>query len=245
MDLANVERLSLQDLEEILRAAKDWGIAVVVIGGYAVRAHTRPRRFTKDIDLALEKKSYGKLRGLLKSRGYSLREQPPRQSLWLSAKRRIGKDFIAIQAIKGQITDIGTGKVFKAGKSFFKDAKKMPAKAVLSPDLVVQAVVCSANDLLVMKLIPRRDKDLVDAATVLLDCWERLDAKKILEKASESGLVPHIRQRLAELVEQIKQNRFKKTWRRVPETSGWRGMTLSDEKTIKSRAEELYKRLTA
>jgi len=36
-----IESESLKDLERILKETQEWGLNLVVIGGYAVRAYTR------------------------------------------------------------------------------------------------------------------------------------------------------------------------------------------------------------
>jgi hypothetical protein len=59
-------------LEEYL--ARKQGIKLVIIGGYAVAAYTRGYRYAKDIDLVADKPTVGKLKGLLKSLGYSVRD---------------------------------------------------------------------------------------------------------------------------------------------------------------------------
>jgi predicted nucleotidyltransferase component of viral defense system len=51
-EASKIEAVSLKDLESISHEAKNFGIDLIVIGGYAVRAYTETRswRFTKDID---------------------------------------------------------------------------------------------------------------------------------------------------------------------------------------------------
>ena len=46
-----IEREGLNDLGRIGKEAEGWGLNLVLIGGYAVRAYTRGYRYTKDIDL--------------------------------------------------------------------------------------------------------------------------------------------------------------------------------------------------
>jgi hypothetical protein len=69
-----VERRTLQDLDTILQAAQKLGIKLVLIGGCAVAPYTRGYRYTKDIDLVADKPGVGRLRGLLKSLSYSIRD---------------------------------------------------------------------------------------------------------------------------------------------------------------------------
>jgi hypothetical protein len=55
MSEEEVEKRSLRDLDTILQAARELGIKLVLIGGYAVAAYTRGYRYTKDIDLVADK----------------------------------------------------------------------------------------------------------------------------------------------------------------------------------------------
>lgn len=61
-----MEEVSLKDLERICKDAKEFGIDLVLIGGYAVRAFTNERswRFTKDIDFVTTRKDLTALRGV-------------------------------------------------------------------------------------------------------------------------------------------------------------------------------------
>ncbi|MEM2912494.1 MAG: hypothetical protein QW146_08330, partial [Candidatus Bathyarchaeia archaeon] len=63
---SKIEAVSLKDLDRISREAKNFGIGLIVIGGYAVRAYTESRswRFTKDIDFVTTKRDLTALRGV-------------------------------------------------------------------------------------------------------------------------------------------------------------------------------------
>lgn len=63
MGEAEVERESLRDLGRLMEEAERWGVRLLVIGGYAVRAYTRAYRYTKDIDLATTRGGVGKAEG--------------------------------------------------------------------------------------------------------------------------------------------------------------------------------------
>jgi predicted amidohydrolase len=70
MSEEELERKSLKDLRAVLRQAHKQDVKLVIIGGYAVSAYTRGYRYTKDIDLVADTPTLGKLKGLLKVRGY-------------------------------------------------------------------------------------------------------------------------------------------------------------------------------
>jgi len=69
-----VESRSLLDLARIIREAGKLGAGLILIGGYAVKAYTHGYRYTKDIDLVADKPAIGRLKGLLNSLGYSIRD---------------------------------------------------------------------------------------------------------------------------------------------------------------------------
>lgn len=57
-EASKIEGISFKDLERIGLEARNFGIDLVLIGGYAVRAYTEPRswRFTKDVDFITTRK---------------------------------------------------------------------------------------------------------------------------------------------------------------------------------------------
>jgi len=78
---AKTEAVSLKDLERIDQEARNFGIDLIVIGGYAVRAYTEPRswRFTKDIDFITTRKDLTALRGVFELLKYGF-EQADRKN---------------------------------------------------------------------------------------------------------------------------------------------------------------------
>lgn len=71
-----MEAVSLKDLARIEKEAKGFGVDLVLIGGYAVRAYTLPRswRFTKDIDFITTRKNMTALHGILRLLEYDFEE---------------------------------------------------------------------------------------------------------------------------------------------------------------------------
>ncbi|MCS4540805.1 MAG: hypothetical protein HY929_00550 [Euryarchaeota archaeon] len=97
-----VEEASLKDLEKIVRESKTYGLKLIVIGGYAVKAYTAGYRATKDIDCVILKKEIGKLIALLKSLGYEV----GKTEFGLAGKRKFNNDFIDLHISTGGIFDI-------------------------------------------------------------------------------------------------------------------------------------------
>ncbi len=76
-----IEERSLKDLGEILKDAKDWGLKIIVIGGYAVRAYTIGYRYTKDIDMIVNKEKTGRFTGLLNGLKYKVKKANPKLAI--------------------------------------------------------------------------------------------------------------------------------------------------------------------
>jgi len=66
-EASKTEEISLKNLERIDQEAQNFGIDLIVIGGYAVRAYTEPRswRLTKDIDFITTRRDLTALEAFL------------------------------------------------------------------------------------------------------------------------------------------------------------------------------------
>src|SRR3990170_8869523 len=137
MSEAEVEKRSLQDLDTILQAARKLGIKLVLIGGYAVAAYTHGYRYTKDIDLVADKPAVGRLKGLLKNLGYSIRDI----EFGLAGSKQLNKGFIDLHISVGRIYDASTGKEYPVNSSLFKNAKRLTVKGFISRTSSLKAPV--------------------------------------------------------------------------------------------------------
>ncbi len=106
MSEEEVERRSLEDLEAVLQEAHKQSIKLVIIGGYAVAAYTRGYRYTKDIDLLPTQPTLGKLKGLLKSLGYAIRDT----EFGIAGKKKLNGGFIDLHISVGKIYDLSTAR---------------------------------------------------------------------------------------------------------------------------------------
>jgi len=235
MNLVETERQSLLDLKEIESKAKEWRISLVLIGGYAIRAYTKTRRYTKDLDFVTEKRSLGKFKGLLKDLGYAY----TMRQHWMTGNKK----GIRLNIVVGNVHDIQTKKDFPAKEQFFKDAKLMDVTPLYPENkgCGVKAKVCSIEDLLIMKLIPLRNKDLVDACSILLDCYDSINLKKLSKKAREAGLLGHMKSRLEYIATQNKKRQLNKKWKSLPETTT--AMTAAETRELNKKLKALHKGL--
>ena len=104
-----VERRSLKDLEAVLEAGRKQSMKLVIIGGCAVAAYTRGYRHTKDIDLVADKPTLGKLRGLLKSLSYSIRDT----EFGIASSKRLNGGVIDLHISVEKVYDQSTGNEYR------------------------------------------------------------------------------------------------------------------------------------
>jgi hypothetical protein len=151
-------------LQQRLREA---GIASAVIGGIAVGVWARPRT-TLDVDLKilLDRDSADRLLRILQP-DYAPLQSDPRQAL-----RRNGvlfvKDADGIR-IDLQLADV----------SFDETAIGRARSIELEPGFAAQ--VCTAEDLLIYKLISTRPQDHVDVENIIRRQGDRLDDRYVLK----------------------------------------------------------------
>jgi hypothetical protein len=115
-----IEREGLNDLGRIGKEAEGWGLNLVLIGGYAVRAYTRGYRYTKDIDLVAPMTEMGRLIALLKSLGYEVKEA----KFGLVGSKKLDGGFIDLHISIGEIWDISTNKRY-AIDELLKESERM------------------------------------------------------------------------------------------------------------------------
>jgi len=154
---------SLVALQDRLRRA---GVPSAAIGGVAVGVWGEPR-VTRDVDVKvlLERKDAARLLEILKPDYVSLQPDP------LSALRQNGVLFV--QDRQGTRIDL-----MLADVSFDVAAIRRAQAVELQPGLV--AFVCTAEDLIIYKLISLRSRDHDDAESVVRRQWEALDDDYVL-----------------------------------------------------------------
>jgi hypothetical protein len=128
MNDIELEYKSLQDLKKITEEAKKWGIRLVIIGGYAIRAYIKGYRFTKDIDLVITKEALGKLKVLLQYLGYAYRET----EFGIAGSKKFNEGFIDLHVSIENILDISTGTSIPVTEDLFKEAYRVKNRRTLS-----------------------------------------------------------------------------------------------------------------
>jgi hypothetical protein len=215
MSEEEVEKRSLQDLDTILQAARKLGIRLVLIGGYAVAAYTHGYRYTKDIDLVADKPAVGRLKGLLRSLSYSIRET----EFGLAGSKRLNKGFIDLHISVGRIYDVSTGKEYPVDSSLFKNAKHLTVKGYISKTSSLKAPVVDLETLIVMKTMTvRRDKDTMDLLSLFRDRRDGIDITLVAERAKAADLVEHLLDRIRDYARRLREGELDEVWFNVTAT---------------------------
>lgn len=212
-----LERISLQDLKKLVEEAKEWTLKLVLIGGYAIRAYTKPRRFTKDLDFVTIREGLGQMKGFLHHMNYEYKSG----EFWLSGSKKLNETWIDLHMSIDKVHDITTGYDYPVTPNFFKSSQKRKITAYFEENsyLSLQAQICPIEDLLIMKLIPMRDKDLVDVIALILDSHDQIKPSRLYQIIHEANLRPHINSRLTTLFLQTKRKeRINQTWRNITGT---------------------------
>lgn len=204
-----MERRSLEDLESLLQEAQNHGIRLVIIGGYAVAAYTRGYRFTKDIDLVADKPTLGKLRGLLKTLGYVIRDT----EFGIAGNKKLNAAFVDLHISVGRIYDISTGKEYPVDASLFRSAKDLIVKGYISKATSLRATVVELETLIILKTMPvGRDKDAVDLLSLLRDKRKELSLDVIADRAKSAGLTNHLLERIRDYAERLRDDELDRLW---------------------------------
>jgi hypothetical protein len=215
MSEEEIEKRSLQDLDTILQAAQKSGIKLVLIGGYAVAAYTRGYRYTKDIDLVAEKPDIGRLKGLLKSLSYSVRDT----EFGLAGSKRLNKGFIDLHISVGRIYDVSTGKEYPVDSLLFKNATRMTVKGHISKASSLKAAVIDLGALIVLKIMTvGRDKDTVDLLSLFRDRRGDIEMTVVAERAKAANLVQHLLDRIRDYARRLRDNELDEVWFNVTAT---------------------------
>jgi len=204
-----VERRSLEDLEALLEAGRKQSIELVIIGGYAVAAYTRGYRYTKDIDLVADKPALGKLKGLLKSLSYSIRDT----EFGIAGSKKLNGGFIDLHISVGKIYDLSTGKEYPVDSSFFRNAKRLTVRGHMSKNSSLKAAVVDLETLVILKTMPvGRDKDAVDLLSLLRDKRKEIDLEVLAQRIKAAGLNMHLLERIRDYAKRLREDELDKVW---------------------------------
>ena len=190
-----------QTLEQFLKLCREFGVRPRLIGGLAVRGFARRKRFTHDIDLAISRHDKPNLVALLKQMGFEYQDQS--QFEGVKAVKRIGNTTVEIHISVEKLWDMASNQTY----TLSPDSAELPIDD--AGELVAPTV--SAEDLLILKLMPLRDRDLSDVIALLLDAPD-IDARAFWANCERTGIARHIAVQLAKLENALKSGDFREAW---------------------------------
>jgi predicted nucleotidyltransferase component of viral defense system len=233
-----IEEVSLKDLKRIYEEAKKFGLNLILIGGYAVRAFTNERswRVTKDIDFIATRKDLPALRGVFNLLKYSFEKT----EYGVKSSKKVNKESIELHISVDKVIDWSTGLEYLLPKDIFKRAVEAHIKPYFeeNKEIEVSVKVASMEDVLIMKLMTDRTRDQFDAVTIIMNSFEKLNMKRFWENSEQSHLDQHIRKRLNSLLVDVKKGIIKRLWE---EFTG-RNFVREQEVTLKDRINKLLKK---
>jgi predicted nucleotidyltransferase component of viral defense system len=234
-EAVKLEAASLNDLLKIELEAKRFGIDLVLIGGYAVRAYTNQRswRFTKDMDFITTRKDLTALRGVFKVLGYSFEKT----EFGVKGRKKINENDIKLDIAVDKVIDWSSGKEYALPADVFKKYNLMDIVESHEENkgLGAKIAVAPIEDMILMKLMTERSRDHFDAIAMIIDSFDKIDLLRFAKICKESGLRSHIRDRLESVLADIKRGFTKKLWR---EQTG-REFIREQEVTLKERVNML------
>ncbi len=190
-----------QTLEQLLKLCRDFGIQPRLIGGLAVRGFARRKRYTHDIDLATRRNDKPNLVSILKQMGFDYQDQS--QFEGVKASKRIGNKTVEIHIAIDRVWDMTSNQIYTPSS----ESTEVPIDD--AGDLIALAV--SAEDLLILKLMPLRDRDLSDVIALLLDL-SNIDAQTFWANCKRTGTTSRIAAQLRRLENALKSGDFREAW---------------------------------
>ncbi len=190
-----------QTLEQLLKLCRDFGIQPRLIGGLAVRGFARRKRYTHDIDLTSSRFDKPNLVAVLKQMGFDYQDQS--QFEGVKASKRIGNKTVEIHIAIDRVWDMTSNQTYTISSN--------SAEVSIDETGALLAPVVSAEDLLILKLMPLRDRDMCDVIALLLDL-PNIDAHMFWVNCERTDNTTHITVQLKKLENALKSGDFREAW---------------------------------
>jgi len=236
-EASRIEEISLKDLGSINQEARKFGIDLIVIGGYAVRAFTQERswRFTKDIDFITTRKDLTALRGIFDLLKYTFETT----DFGVKGSRKINTESIELHISVDKVIDWSTGLEYVLAEDIFAKSNEMNIRPYFeeNAEIEISVKVVPIEDILIMKLMTERTRDHFDAIAMILEAFTKLDINRFWTNSKLSDLDQHVKGRLISFLADIKKGLIRKIWK---EFTG-RDFIREQEVTLKDRINELLR----
>ena len=214
MDPVKTECESLRDLKAILDKAKEWGVELLIIGGWAVNAHVGAYRYTKDIDLVMKTLDLGSLKALLKYQGYQVEDR----GIYIAGQKETEDVQLKVHISVGDIVDTSRGSALKysVDENAYRNAPLLPIRSFHSQcrEYELDAPILPLNDLFITKLLPvGRDLDLVDVISMILRYDKELQQDFIADEVRKNELTDAIQSRIEDVSHDVRSGKLDEIWR--------------------------------
>jgi hypothetical protein len=189
------------ELQAILAAAQARGIPIVVVGGAAVRTYLREPdlRRTKDLDFVVAPCGFDAALRLLDERGFRRYDT----GLWWRAERGDGVDRIVADLWVGAVVDAGSYESYPLDPMEAEVRAEPGASSIPVPHL---------EDLLALKLLAHRDKDMLDVVALLADRASLLDAARFRRNVERRDLEVAVRRGYLAVVAALDAGDLARLW---------------------------------
>jgi hypothetical protein len=214
LDPIKTECESLKDLKAILDEAKEWGVQLLVIGGWAVNAHVGAYRYTKDIDLVMKTVDLGSLKALLKHQGYQVEDR----EIYVAGQKETDDVVVKSHISVGDIVDTSRGFPLKysIGENAYRDAPLLTLKSyhLQCREYELEAPILPLNNLFIAKLLPvGRDLDLADVVSMILQYGEELQLDFVANEVKKNDLTNAIQLRIEDVSRDVISGKLDEIWR--------------------------------
>jgi hypothetical protein len=213
--LMDIDNELKQTLVQFLELCREFDVHPRLIGGLAVRGFARRKRFTHDIDLAISRRDKSNLIALLKQMGFDYQDQS--QFEGVKASKRVGDIAVEFHISVEKLWDMTSNQTYTLSsasvESPIDDAGELIAPTV------------SVEDLLILKLMPLRERDLSDVIALVLDA-PNIDSRLFWENCNRAEFARHIAAQLARIEHALKSGDFREAW------SDYYGEKLSMRETL-------------
>ncbi len=181
----DIERNLFQELHTVLQACRDSNLPVTLIGGLATAAYLRRyRRFTEDIDLVVPAAKVEQLLLMLRSHGFIVTGTQE----WWKASKEIGDHELIVDVVTETIGESVTQQNYTL--SFHPPQPLIVVTPYFSElgEFACEVPAIGTEDLIVLKLLSGRDKDLIDLTALLVESFSQIDLKSLHEKITAARL---------------------------------------------------------
>ncbi len=197
----DIDRELKDALQQILELCDEFDVHPRLIGGLAVRGFARRKRFTHDIDLAISRQDKPNFITILKRLGFEYQDLTKFEGV--KATKRVGNTSVEIHISVERLWDMTSNQTYTLSPDSAQVAVD-DAGNLLAPTV-------SAEDLLILKLMPLRDRDLGDVIALLLDL-PAIDAKKFWANCERTNNARHITAQLLKLENALRSGDFREAW---------------------------------